>query len=585
MIHSISIKNVKGIKDWSFSFTHPEMHPNKVHILIAPNGFGKSSVARAFECMNNRRLNLKDKDCYQNDTDNQGLLSLSCRIDEEDHTLTANQNENQILKKFDSWVIRAPSKVKTSQRPTANGFQIPIGEFVIEDIEICKIPDKAEIPYQFRSIQKEFGELGKLMPNLSSYLKDHETLEALLASKLGEKRLGVTATKKVKLLIGEIEKIKGTVGEITQSIPSIPISNFPELEEVISIFDNIEEKGSRILAAIQILQIHHKNIQTTKKSLSWLRSQFNYSRAKEFLKSINPAPGWLEPEVVRTKGKVVIKLPKPDQMSNGQRDFLSFAANLLKFEIHSTKKRRILIIDEVFDYLDYSNIVTCQYYLKKFIDREKLLGRHIYLWLFTHLDPSVFNSFIFSRKIQKNHFLDRLESIDNNKGICRIIKIRDQHEGLKSIFDVYYAHYSPNDCLEKELFREKGLKESWGCSKTFKNYCEDEARKYIAPSENKMTQEIDYLAVCLHVRISIEERAHSQLTSQQQLEFRQTHKTLNKLDRAQSFGASIPELDYLLAGLMNTALHETNPNTDFVSPIVTKLQNQNIKAMIRDLIG
>lgn len=44
-ISNITIKNIKGFMDQNNSF---DVHilPNKVNLLVAPNGFGKSSIAK-----------------------------------------------------------------------------------------------------------------------------------------------------------------------------------------------------------------------------------------------------------------------------------------------------------------------------------------------------------------------------------------------------------------------------------------------------------------------------------------------------------------------------------------------------------
>lgn len=584
MITGIHVKNVKGIQDWKFTFCKPEMNPNKVHVLIAPNGFGKSSITRAFECLNQQRIYLKEKDCYQYDEALRAELSLFCKIDGSERTLIANQNINEIGKEFDTWVIRAPSKVKASQRPTGSGFQVPVGEFVIEDIEIKKVPDKEEIPYKYRDEIREYGSLAKAMPNLSDKLKDHLFLSSLCASSLGQKRLGKRVTQEMSDILDELKLLQGTETEIEAEINTNYIKKLSAiggLQEIANLFDDSNSEADKYLGALQILKIHQTDLKRTKKALAWLKSENDFRRVKQTIAACNPNPGWLEPTVSRSKGKIVLRLPKPDKMSNGQRDFLCFISQLLKFEIHSKKKRRILIIDEVFDYLDHSNIVACQYYLKKFIDYEKSKGNEIYPWIFTHLDPSVFNSFIFSRKIQRNHFLDKVTSIDNNKGICKIIRVRDTDSALKSVFDEYHAHHSLSECDEKQLFQDKGLKTNWGCSHTFKNYCASEAQKYTGSHEG----EVDYLATCLHVRIAIERMACEQLNQSQQGVFVTTLRTVSKLDKAQEFGAKVPELHYLLAGLMNTALHDTNPHVDFVSPVVSKLRNENVRAMIKEVVS
>ena len=45
MLNSISIHAIKGIQNKTFNL---DLYPNKPSILVAPNGFGKSSFAIAF---------------------------------------------------------------------------------------------------------------------------------------------------------------------------------------------------------------------------------------------------------------------------------------------------------------------------------------------------------------------------------------------------------------------------------------------------------------------------------------------------------------------------------------------------------
>jgi len=72
-ITEISIKNIKGLDDKAFTVT---ILPNKPSLLIAPNGFGKSSIATAFGSMNSKRIILKDEDYYKQDLSNQPELSI-----------------------------------------------------------------------------------------------------------------------------------------------------------------------------------------------------------------------------------------------------------------------------------------------------------------------------------------------------------------------------------------------------------------------------------------------------------------------------------------------------------------------------
>ena len=73
MIKIIEIENIKGIHRKTFNL---DIFPNKPSLLVAPNGFGKSSLATAFKSMNNRRIILEDDDCYQCNTANLPRIRL-----------------------------------------------------------------------------------------------------------------------------------------------------------------------------------------------------------------------------------------------------------------------------------------------------------------------------------------------------------------------------------------------------------------------------------------------------------------------------------------------------------------------------
>ena len=98
-----------------------------------------------------------------------------------------------------------------------------------------------------------------------------------------------------------------------------------------------------------------------------------------------------------TDNKVVVEYPLADSISNGQRDLLSFYCRLKKFyrSVNETKNY-LLVIDEVFDYLDDANYIAAQYFLSKFMKESKA---NIFVVLFTHLDPAHFRSAVFSEKV------------------------------------------------------------------------------------------------------------------------------------------------------------------------------------------
>ena len=61
-ISQIEIRNIKGI---SYECFKVQLKAYKPNLLVAPNGFRKSSVATAFSSMNTKRINLAEKDHHK----------------------------------------------------------------------------------------------------------------------------------------------------------------------------------------------------------------------------------------------------------------------------------------------------------------------------------------------------------------------------------------------------------------------------------------------------------------------------------------------------------------------------------------
>ena len=62
MITNIKIENIKGFGTTNNSFDL-EIKPRKVNILVAPNGFGKSSITAAFNSLAKGKSRLKRLIC------------------------------------------------------------------------------------------------------------------------------------------------------------------------------------------------------------------------------------------------------------------------------------------------------------------------------------------------------------------------------------------------------------------------------------------------------------------------------------------------------------------------------------------
>lgn len=64
MITNIKIENIKGFGTTDNSFDL-EIKPQKVNILVAPNGFGKSSITAAFNSLAKGKIKVEETDMHK----------------------------------------------------------------------------------------------------------------------------------------------------------------------------------------------------------------------------------------------------------------------------------------------------------------------------------------------------------------------------------------------------------------------------------------------------------------------------------------------------------------------------------------
>src|SRR6218665_2217578 len=112
-IKSIEITNIKGIGNRTFDL---DLIPNKPHILVAPNGFGKSSFAIAFNSLKKGRIELEDNHYYLKKEANRPVLKLVIEDNSNLYQLIADDSQNKISDEFDICVINNQVVAKASLR-------------------------------------------------------------------------------------------------------------------------------------------------------------------------------------------------------------------------------------------------------------------------------------------------------------------------------------------------------------------------------------------------------------------------------------------------------------------------------------
>jgi hypothetical protein len=325
------------------------------------------------------------------------------------------------------------------------------------------------------------------------------------------------------------------------------------------------------LAAIQLVWLFNSDHNSFKNACAFSNYKLDKQRFDNTLKTFNCT--WKNIRSSETGGKLVVKFPKAIHISNGQRDILCFISMLFRAKRNLKKHANILIIDEVFDYLDDANLTAAQFYVSNLIKEFKELHRDIYPLILTHLNPSYFKNFTFSN--QKVYYLDK-STAQVNPHMVRLLKNRN-HVSLGEDVSKYLLHFDPNTINKRAEFRALTIPELWGEGNYFVQHLYNEVTNYLA------NQPYDPFAVCGGVRVKIEEIAYNRLQSPvAQNAFLTTHKTRSKLEKAEEMGIVSPESHYLLGIIYNEGMHWKD-NQDNVSPIASKLENLTIKKLIRDV--
>ena len=596
MIKSIHIKNVKGIQDKKFELN---IYPNKPSILVAPNGFGKSSFAIAFEAITkNRNKMILEEEYYpiNNSTPNFELI-IEYKNKQEDKdiiTYTSNNSVNNIISNIGCFVINN----KLIAKGIGSSFGKATGSLEVEPIVLIdKIPDRVDLSqiYSYTNMKKMLGKNGKILENITNKLDSYYFLELIHnKSELLEKQNKNKENSELNDIISEINKIEGNGEKIIKSINDNKLLDkfrkltyLSQFKDVLKEYIKDEDEVSLYLTTIQITWLYSNSKEKLKEYYKYKKYSEIKGNITNLLKIFDTTGREIIPKeeykVKSTKRKdrskhLILSFPKADTISNGQRDILTFISMLFKAEFELDKNINILIIDEVFDYLDEANLIAAQYYVTKFIDKFKS-DRKIYPIILTHLNPYHFKNYIFNK--QKVYYFEQ-PSISPNNNLIELIIKRNNNKDLEKDISMFLLHYHINQIDRREDFKNNDLKETWGKKDDFYKFLNEEKEKYI----NNLTY--CPFAVCIALRVHIEKKVYENISDDNhKVEFLNVDKgTKAKLNKAAELGCRIPEVYYLLGVLYNDFAHlKDKSNKDFITPIVNILNNKTIRKLVEDVFN
>lgn len=579
MIERIQITNIKGIGDNTKNSTYEfEIRPNRPHIFVATNGFGKSSFATAFERLRPTKIVLEKNDYFQNDDQNKPRIELTYSENgNNQETLIADESSNQFRPNF-SWFVINNQLFAKAKKNRIGGNVIASASLETPPVVLVNsIPDNISFSYSINNQKGQFGNNGKVLRNLSDLYKNGKFIKRLSSHYLTLQRInGKTFQNKIEEFKERVNEQNGKAEEIRDWIDNNEIeflkgiNNLSTLADFISNFDlGYNTEADNFLTAIQISNDFNNDPEQFKSACRRKVYELEKSKYAKVFKDFNSS--WQDFKPIEKEGKLIVAVPKTVHISNGQRDVMCFIALLKKAELSLEKENCILIIDEIFDYLDDANLIAVQYYVTKLIEKFKGKGKKLYPIILTHLNPLFFKNFTFSK--QKVHFIDKKEA-NINPHLKKLLESRDD-QTIKDNVSKYHLHFQPSSINIRPQFEALNLKPTWGDSAVFDTYLNEQFEKY-----NNDELEYDPFAVCCYVRKKVEQFAYEKINDHQlKQEFLDTHRTTKKLNFAENKGVEIPEIYYLLGIIYNDGMHYKN-NDDAISG---KLENLIIKKMIKEI--
>ena len=531
--------------------------PNKVNLLVAPNGFGKSSIAKGFKSLNANRLDLPD-DLYHDKT---SPIIPEISMVYAGNTLVADKNRNTISSEFDVTVINS-GLIATSQNKSFQGRTISKGVLEVEDIVLrTSIPQAAHIKYSITKFRKRFGDNGKILTNLSENLAKEGVADKIRnlypQIEVLHKGYPKICTKKI------IEQLNLKKGSATKIVGDLDSHLFDELEAIkeyqdfqneIKSLKSSDSAFDRFELFIQIKWLYEYNRQNLLEVQRYeqyinLRNKYN-----EIIKAIDTTGRDLQAKEV--DGKLIVSFPKADTISNGQRDIVTFIINLVKFQMrYDENKKQLLIIDEVFDYLDDANVVAAQYFLSNLLKKNK---ENLYLVIFSHITEEHFRGWVLNKKLNTQYIKPiQAKASSNTKAF---IAYREYLKANKSehypTLSNYYFHYNPQTSeqdLSAAYIVKDGLKQNWFKGTYLHQAIIPELNKYLSGQE-----QYDPYAVCFALRFACEKNIYEQLRTEEEKDtFLAQNTTTKKLNWAEDAGYSVPIIYYLLGIIFNEAEHIT----------------------------
>lgn len=600
-INEIIIENIKGFGDGNnkcnFKPLNTPIYPNMPNIIVAPNGFGKSSLAVAFQSMNSAKIVLDKKNYHNGDENKTPCIKINYIEGVTEKIAEANKDSNSIANIFDIYVINSRIKPKAKTMNTGK-FSMSTATLTIEPITLINlIPARILTQYSITEQKNKFGKNGKILPNLNELCANYFKFWSSVDTSDIEKCFNAQKySDKINNLVEYAKNQKGNTKKIKDLILKGYLSTLQSIKPLKRIADLIGvsmpnfAEVDKYLGAIQIVfyyKDHTKNFKDTIKYKKYEDEKNHYSQTlNDFgLDKLSSV------KLSESKSGLILKFPDNHKISNGERDTLVLIAMLMEAKRKLKKNDCILIIDEVFDYMDDSNLMAAQYFITNFIKEFKGKGKKLYVLILTHLDPKYFKNFAFNN--MKIYYPNQNKP-DKITDVGNIVKNRNAIDelctdnGKQKLLSKHFLHFDPEPCDIKQEFEKLKsnsnnsnilLNTNLGDSQIFLNFIKGEVDKF------KNNKKYCPFSICVALRIQIEKEIYNKLDEEtKKSEFLEKHGTNDKLDFASGKGIEIDEKFRMLSIIYNDTIHFNKNAYSNYNPLLNKLQHPIIKDLAKKVL-
>ena len=571
-IKKIQIKNVRGINDLTIDFKDGLM-PNKPNLLVAPNGSGKTSFALAFKMLNRMRIKLDEKEAFQDNIANKPEINIHT---DEPAIYFADENNNTITNKFGIYVINIGLKPKSAN--IVKGIPLGSPQIIIEPIELLdKLPPRPILKDNFEKNIDLTKYPPKTFPSITEYLKNHDFL-----AKLNLKEASVT-DKQYQTLCKIIEDtdVDGLTFRTARKKLAVEfheqakkIKHFNYLITIVSQFSPRKDPDKIVVEAFRLLCFIRHQRHEIIEYYDFLDATNKKSIIEDRLRALPKT--WKDIKPINKDGKLSINIGNALKISNGERDLTVFLSHLIKAEASLPRDANILIIDEVFDYLDDANLMVAQYEITTLIEVLKAKNRCLFPIILTHVTPHYYKSYSFSDL--KVYYLKDMPRPHASDNILKLVTMRKISEIAYNEISQYLFHYHP---FPVTLTIDPPI-DSWKEPTKFKEYCNNQLSIYLGEMN---ADEFDPLGVCIALRDRIEKFCYDMLGSDADKNtFLTENGTKKKLGFLREKGLDLPELFSILGNLYNNPLHATDRNqVRIAQTLYSRMHNNHIRDMVREL--